>query len=349
MKFLVRITPPLLFALASHAAPSATYTSAAQAEVQRYDRATFHASVKLPGTVAGAEDENDKSELQRRMAAGGLACEQNLLQALNALKTGDEKQAFAQGNLYRERELAFQDCVKSVNLDGRGYAKIGGREIDLQKFTEEYIYAIKDLDRAIRIANGENPPPVPKVSSTPPPDTNLAQAQQPKTQEDLLMAEIGRIGELLSQKKITKTEAGKEMSIAARAYLPNDRLAHAYFDSIASYLERVDKKEITAEQAEELTRLRTERFNAAIQQRAQLAGEQEKQAAQRRENELSAQRDAQYRSQLDQQQALQEAQRRQAIGNFFSTFGRSMQQAYPPTTTCRTVPGVGGQFTTVCQ
>lgn len=162
-------------------------------------------------------------------------------------------------------------------------------------------------------------------------------------------AEIEAIAEAVEAGKMSPSEGGREMLMAARAYFPNDTLTHAYYESSLSYAERFERKEITQQQALELLRLRTIRFHEALTARTQ-EQQQRRRAAQEEEARLREYQ-AQERARLEYlaAQEADAARRRAVIGNMLQGMGNAFRNVYgQPGVNCSTtsMPGV---LTTNCR
>ena len=79
----------------------------------------------------------------------------------------------------------------------------------------------------------------------------------------LFNKEEDRIIEQQQANKISRTMALKETLVAAKTYMPNDKITRDYLSSLIDYSEQLDKKKITQKEYENLRELRRERYEAA--------------------------------------------------------------------------------------
>lgn len=166
---------------------------------------------------------------------------------------------------------------------------------------------------------------------------NYMERSRAESHIERFRAEEASITKAAADGKIKTSEAAKEVLLASKVYFPNDTLTHAYYESVLSYAERMEKKEITSDQALELLDIRTKRFYEALQARSK---EQESQRiAQAQENARLAEiADAERR----------EYARRQAVGNMLQGVGNAFRNSNGGGTNC-TTSMYGNQAFTNCR
>ena len=127
------------------------------------------------------------------------------------------------------------------------------------------------------------------------------------------------IGRMVKEKKLSISEANKQMVLVARNYFPNDRLLIELWQDLAELAGRMDRAELSFEQYDQLRGMRFSIFDDANRNRHAEAEAIE----------------------ADRQRALFMSR---ALGNI----GQSIQRNYPQPITCRStsMPGV---VTTNCQ
>lgn len=91
-----------------------------------------------------------------------------------------------------------------------------------------------------------------------------AYAQNTPTEYALFSKEVDRINEQKDANRISRTMAFKEKLIAAKTYMPGDRITQDYLRSLIDYSEQLDKKKISQSEYNALKESRDERFLAAI-------------------------------------------------------------------------------------
>jgi len=167
--------------------------------------------------------------------------------------------------------------------------------------------------------------------------TNYMERSRAENNIERFRAEEASIAKSAEDGKIKTSEAAKEVLLASKVYFPNDILTHAYYESVLSYAERMEKKEITRDRAVELLEIRTKRYHEALQAR-----DKEKEAqrlTQDQENaRLAAIADAE----------RQEYARRQAVGNMLQGVGNAFKNSYGGGTNC-TTSMYGNQAFTNCR
>ncbi len=127
------------------------------------------------------------------------------------------------------------------------------------------------------------------------------------------------IGRMVKEKKLSISEANKQMVFVARNYFPNDRLLIELWQDLAELADRMDRAELSFERYEQLRGMRFSIFDEANRNRHAEAESIE----------------------ADRQRALFMSR---ALGNI----GQSIQRNNPQPITCRStsMPGV---VTTNCQ
>lgn len=91
-----------------------------------------------------------------------------------------------------------------------------------------------------------------------------AYSQNTATEYALFEKEVDRITEQQKANKIGRTMAYKEKLIAAKTYMPGDKITQDYINSLISYSEQLDTKKISQSQYNALKEARDERFLAAM-------------------------------------------------------------------------------------
>lgn len=127
------------------------------------------------------------------------------------------------------------------------------------------------------------------------------------------------IGRMVKEKRLSISEANKQMVFVARNYFPNDRLLIELWQDLAELADRMDRAELSFEQYDQLRGMRFSIFDDANRNRHAEAEAIE----------------------ADKRRALFMSR---ALGNI----GQSIQRNYPQPITCRStsMPGV---VTTNCQ
>ncbi len=91
-----------------------------------------------------------------------------------------------------------------------------------------------------------------------------AHAQNTAAEYALFEKEVDRITEQQKSKKIGRTIAYKEKLIAAKTYMPGDKITQDYISSLIGYSEQLDSKKISQSEYDALKEARDERFLAAM-------------------------------------------------------------------------------------
>lgn len=91
-----------------------------------------------------------------------------------------------------------------------------------------------------------------------------AYSQNTPAEFDLFTKESNRITEQQKANKISRTMAFKEKLVAAKTYMPGDKITQDYLSSLIDYSEQLDKKKISKAEYDSLKESRGERFLAAI-------------------------------------------------------------------------------------
>lgn len=153
-----------------------------------------------------------------------------------------------------------------------------------------------------------------------------------QSNSDLYDKEADRITEQFNAGKLGRTAAIKEMLWATKTYYPNDRISHAYWQSIIEYSEQLDKKQITKKRYDELYEARLQRYKQSYDE-AKEAYEKD-----RRQAELEDSRRRQ--AQIDAyNQAAQQQRNDAAIAGALQGVGRAFNNSYgqsitPPMQIC---------------
>lgn len=141
-------------------------------------------------------------------------------------------------------------------------------------------------------------------------------------------AEIEQIANHVEAGKISRSEGSREMLAASKAFFPDDRLMHAYFESQVGYLERLERGELTQQQAQELFDLRTQRYVAAVRAREARAYEERSAAEQlQRDQEARMRAEAEYQMRLAQEAEL-ERQRVERNANILRSIGNAFTNSF---------------------
>lgn len=153
-----------------------------------------------------------------------------------------------------------------------------------------------------------------------------------QTKEDLFNKELERIVAQYEAKKISQSEAAKEVFIASKSYFPSDKLTQDYFQSLSEYTDQLAKKAITRKKFDELRYARAERYEAAIADRKEAAERAQRQAEVENDRLRQAQADAYNEAIRQQRNAMAGAAALQGVGRAFNnSFGQSIT---PPPQIC---------------
>ncbi|WP_293599879.1 hypothetical protein [Polynucleobacter sp. 35-46-11] len=91
-----------------------------------------------------------------------------------------------------------------------------------------------------------------------------AHAQNTPAEYALFEKEVDRISEQQKANKIGRTMAYKEKLVAAKTYMPGDKITQDYINSLIGYSEQLDSKKINKSEYDALKEARDERFLAAM-------------------------------------------------------------------------------------
>lgn len=153
-----------------------------------------------------------------------------------------------------------------------------------------------------------------------------------QTKEDLFNKELERIVAQYEAKKISQSEAAKEIFIASISYFPNDKLTQDYFQSLSEYTDQLAKKSITRKKFDELRYARAERYEAAMADRKEAAERAQRQAELENDRMRQAQENAYNEAIRQQRNAMAGAAALQGVGRAFNnSFGQSIT---PPPQIC---------------
>lgn len=159
-----------------------------------------------------------------------------------------------------------------------------------------------------------------------------ASAQNQPNEYDLFDKERDRIIEQQNSNKISRTMGFKETLIAAKTYMPNDKITQDYLVSVIDYSEQLDKKKISQTEYESIKAARGERFLAAIKDKNASDELAFQQAAVENDRLRKAQADAYNEGMRQQRNAMAGAAALQGIGRAFNnSFGQSIT---PPPQIC---------------
>lgn len=168
--------------------------------------------------------------------------------------------------------------------------------------------------------------------------SNYMERARAESRIERFRAEEKSIVESVETGKLKVSEGAREILAASKAYFPNDTLTHSYYESVLSYAERMEKKEITSQKAQELLELRTKRFHDALQARDK--EQQEIRAAKDQEDARQA---------AFAEEERQDIARRQAIGGMLQGIGNGFRNAYGSGGTNCTTSMYGNQAITNCR
>ena len=155
-----------------------------------------------------------------------------------------------------------------------------------------------------------------------------AYSQNTPAEYALFEKEEDRIIEQRKANKIGRTVALKETLIAAKTYMPRDRVTHDYLSSLINYSEQFDKKKISQKEYDSLREARNARFSSAIKD----LNESEYQEFLKSESARQDQAAAYNEAARQQQNAVAGATMLNGIGRAFNnSFGQSIT---PPLQIC---------------
>lgn len=159
-----------------------------------------------------------------------------------------------------------------------------------------------------------------------------AQSGSAQNNQDLFDRESLRIANQYQENKITRLMAAKEVLAASKAYFPNDRVAHDYYQSLVEYSELRAKNQISEKKLQELFSSRTERFIEAQKDRAEL-NERNRRQEELEQNRINQAKAEAYNEAVRQQNNVAAgAAALQGIGRAFNnSFGQSIT---PPPQIC---------------
>ena len=169
-----------------------------------------------------------------------------------------------------------------------------------------------------------------------------AYSQNTPQEFSLFNKEEDRIIEQQQANKISRTMALKETLVAAKTYMPNDRITRDYLSSLINYSEQLDKKKITQKEYENLRELRRERYEAANADR----NEADSRAFRQAELENDRMRQAQASANAD---ASQQYRNTAATATMLNGIGRAFNNSFgqsitPPPRICNYYGGTSYCF-----
>lgn len=159
-----------------------------------------------------------------------------------------------------------------------------------------------------------------------------AHAQNSAAEYALFEKEVDRITEQQKANKIRRTMAYKEKLVAAKTYMPGDKITQDYIISLIGYSEQLDSKKISQSEYDTLKEARDERFLAAMKDMR----ESNEQAYRQAELESDRMRQAQASAYAD---AAQQYRNTAATATMINGIGRAFNNSFgqsitPPLQIC---------------